>query len=369
MKSVKKLLKKGANEIMPDEQLKNSIKQQLGFYSPSYVETKTKKSFKFSYALGIIVLLVASILCAILLTPDKKPATALSKSYISLDVNPSIQIIIDENDEIAQVIPCNKDAVAVLYGKKFSKDTEKAFVEIMELLYKYGYLYDDAIVSVRAINDDSDKENYLYEIINKTLNGFSANKKLKMNINNGNKGGNNPYRVSESKFSLIKEIAENYGYDVEDLLEISPEELYKISRKYDKVEIDTAFEEIDKYFNNHNQYLKDKYLDKINVYQNLLFTVDRIKQDSKKGKEIHSLIENYNKECPESMEIDTSLKGKKFTARLDQIIKHYENIIDYLEDEYEDEVESIIDSFLKEKGVEIDDDDDYDIDDDDEYDD
>lgn len=66
-------------------------------------------------------------------------------SYVGLDVNPSVSLVLDKNDKVVSVIAENEDAQVLLYGEAslVGMSAEDAAKKIAELSVKLGYLGED----------------------------------------------------------------------------------------------------------------------------------------------------------------------------------------------------------------------------------
>ena len=77
--------------------------------------------------------------CALI--PEKEEG----KSYVSLGINPSIELIVDANEEVLEVYATNDDAKVLLYEEVnlVGMDLEEALKVITDLSIEYGYLEED----------------------------------------------------------------------------------------------------------------------------------------------------------------------------------------------------------------------------------
>lgn len=90
---------------------------------------------------------VSAILCAGVMTvslaacnPGGKEAEAAS--FVSLDINPSIELTLDKNDKVLSVYGGNEDGLVLLYNEEslVGADVETAIEKITSLAVEYGYL-------------------------------------------------------------------------------------------------------------------------------------------------------------------------------------------------------------------------------------
>ncbi len=91
---------------------------------------------------------------------SEKEATA--KSFVSLDINPEINLTLDKNNKVISVSGANEDGQVLLYGEKgiIGVDVETAVGNIVNLAIKYGYLDENNTVvgtSVSSSIGNADK--------------------------------------------------------------------------------------------------------------------------------------------------------------------------------------------------------------------
>lgn len=129
-----------------------------------FMRPTKRLSICLALCLAITVLLsVCLIGCNSLLTstpqPTQKPQTPTS--FVSLDVNPTIELILDQNNVVMSVAGANHDGKVLLFdedgivGTKF----DVALANLTSLYIKYGYLtQDNATISV-GVTSNGDKNN------------------------------------------------------------------------------------------------------------------------------------------------------------------------------------------------------------------
>lgn len=86
---------------------------------------------------------------------------SVATSYIAIDINPSIRLVLDQNQKVVSLSCENDDALTMLYGENLiGLDVGKATEKIMDLSIKMGYLTNDNCgVQVEAASVDSQAEN------------------------------------------------------------------------------------------------------------------------------------------------------------------------------------------------------------------
>ena len=69
------------------------------------------------------------------------PEQASAESMVSIDINPSVSLVLDQNDKVLSVIAENEDAQIMIYETDFSGMTvEAATKKLADLAVEYGYL-------------------------------------------------------------------------------------------------------------------------------------------------------------------------------------------------------------------------------------
>lgn len=101
------------------------------------------------------IFLISGILIGRIPTPTVEGSTA---AYIYLDVNPSIQLAVDENDKVTSCTPSNEDAEAVLTDLSLvGVDMNTALSAIVGSMYVNGYLTENnnsILISVESESED-----------------------------------------------------------------------------------------------------------------------------------------------------------------------------------------------------------------------
>ena len=120
------------------------------------------------------------------------------ESYVSLDINPSIELIVSSDDEVLEVYAANDDAKAMLYGEVEIKgmDFEEALDKITDLSIEYGYLSKENSVIEYSISSTENED--LEKALEAKIDAKIKDKALNANFN-----------ISLSKegvFSLVREL-------------------------------------------------------------------------------------------------------------------------------------------------------------------
>lgn len=120
------------------------------------------------------------------------------QSYVSLDINPSIELMLSEDNKVLEVYAANDDAKVLLYGEESltGMDIEEALEVITRLSMEYGYLTEDNKVieyTVSTTLNTSGKENLEAVISAKVTDTASQN-------------GLNVKLSAEGAFSLVRKL-------------------------------------------------------------------------------------------------------------------------------------------------------------------
>ena len=95
-----------------------------------------------------------------------------SASYISIDINPSIELTVDEESKVVSVYAANEDASVLLYGESgiVGSDVEDAIEKITEIAIELGYLDEsNKIVGTTVSSKDAEWIKSLQEKINSKI--------------------------------------------------------------------------------------------------------------------------------------------------------------------------------------------------------
>ena len=166
-------------------------------------------------------------------THDGDPAPA--PTYMSIDINPSFGIEVDEDGVVVSVEALNEDAVIVLLDTDLvGKTVEEVFTTIVSLAEELGYLKEDGTVNVVMSNDTAAAlqeaiatrvENALDDV-----NALLSSENVTINIEKG----------KEALVSALEEA----GKFVEGMEDWSAEHLHKYFKDYDSEKIDAFIADV-----------------------------------------------------------------------------------------------------------------------------
>lgn len=204
----------------------------------------------------IAIVLTAALICTAFVGCNQDGNTD-GKTYVSVDINPSVNMVIDEDGKVESVEAANEDAQVMLYGEVIvGKTAEEAFELIANLAVECGYLTEEnsgVNVTVVAGNGSAQAEASVGDIVKAAFNAEAEKANISVNINTGNSfslqrqfeyaKGKYPnvsavQNMSIGKFKLVTELVANddsvtFEYaaslDNEDLIE-------RLNTCYDKIE-------------------------------------------------------------------------------------------------------------------------------------
>ena len=130
-----------------------------------------------------IILILAALVCVSACTfggsDDKEP---VATTFVSMDINPSMSFVLDENKKIMSYSLENDDARVLMYGESIvGLKFEEASQNIINLALKMGYLSEDnSVVSVSVISDDIKAEEDILRGIDSAVE--NANEKVEYDL-------------------------------------------------------------------------------------------------------------------------------------------------------------------------------------------
>lgn len=109
-------------------------------------------------------------------------------SYVTVDINPSVEVISNKKGIVISVNALNDDAQVLLEGETLEgKTTADVVVEIADLAIKLGYLREGGNVCITALADSEEIEAKVNDAINKAMNKFKEQKQFAFEVVDGAK--------------------------------------------------------------------------------------------------------------------------------------------------------------------------------------
>lgn len=191
----------------------------------------------------IIIIICMLVICAVLIVgvlfltnKDKKASTSTTPdnkivSVLTIDVNPSIEINLNNDDKVVSVIALNEDSKELLKDQVFTdKKVNEVLDSIIDLLSKKDYLKGDT--NLILVNVVSEKENLLNEVkenIEKVTKEKAISAQIVMQevkVTDELKEIADKYNISISKAYYINEqLGDEENITIEDLKDVSLNEI------------------------------------------------------------------------------------------------------------------------------------------------
>lgn len=207
----------------------------------------------------VAVLLTAVLLCTAFVgcNNNEDQNTQAGKTYVSMDINPSVSLVIDEEGKVESVDAANEDAQIMLYGEVIvGKTAEEAFEAIAQLAVECGYLTQENSginVTVVAGNGSAEAEANIGNIAKVAFEAQAEKADFSVNINTGASFSLNRQfeyakgkypdvsavqNMSVGKFKLVTELcAKDDGITFEYAASLDDEDLIeKLNVCYNKIE-------------------------------------------------------------------------------------------------------------------------------------
>ncbi len=343
MKKVERLLKKQADSILPDQELKQSIMSQVPFQVSNKPQPR-RLGFLINslIAVSIVVAISLMILFPTLLNKNKQTNT-----FVSIDINPSFEIVADENDIVVKVNALNQDAVLVLYKENFiGQSLDTVTKKIVKLSFDLGFVATNGVVNIVAVNDNVDKENSIGQLlttaVQDTLNTNKVDATVKVN---GDVSIDlaKEYGVTVGRAKLLQDAIEKLGLTLNELKDLDSEEINRQLKNYSQTLIDNALSQIEDYF------LSIGYNDQISDKNTQLTTKKQAKEELEEildwleeyGEGKHN-INQYKEKLSDliklypNLNINENISYGKLKNLLEDRLEYEEDELDRLEDELEE---------------------------------
>ena len=196
-----------------------------------------KQNYGWAY---IVIILIVGVICYI--GYNKWNNRALS--FVSININPEIELALNNQDEVVDVISINEDADIVtsdldLIGLTIEEASDKIIDATMETGYLDEYS-EENIVVVTTINDDDEKRVKLEEKIITRMNAHFETRKIypilvAKGLDNDLKAEATKYGISNGKMLLIERaVSLNEELSKDELAKLSVRDIQKEIQIYVK---------------------------------------------------------------------------------------------------------------------------------------
>lgn len=152
-------------------------------------ERNPKEDEKMKKISAIIAIMLTAVLLCTAFVGCTNSGKDADKTYVSMDINPSVNLVIDGEGKVESVEAANEDAQVMLYGEVLvGKTAEEAFELIANLAIECGYLTEEnsgVNVTVVAGNGSAEAEAKVGETVKAAFNAEAGKADLNININTG----------------------------------------------------------------------------------------------------------------------------------------------------------------------------------------
>ncbi len=159
----------------PDQQY--SIGEEIPFFPVHKESTNTKPFLKWNWRISTS--LITALVFIIALFSSAVLQDDRAYAYVSVDINPSMELTLNKEQKVIEIKPFNDDAKILL--KKMSKwedkDVGKVTKMIFQLSERLGYLKENQnVIITSSFIDDTDhkKENELLDELNEFVQDYSS---------------------------------------------------------------------------------------------------------------------------------------------------------------------------------------------------
>lgn len=295
---------------------------------------------------NLFVLLIMFVLAISLTACGKKEETA----RVTLDINPSYELIIDEEKTVIAVTGLNEDASIVLYGESLvGKSLEEVTETIINLTVEYGY--QDETVKI-SISEEYSKAKKVYNEMKNTIEEALSEKNLTATIESVESYTKEQLAAYVEKYSTytVEELKEKTETELlnilsegrnatKEFIDVTMQELYYESLKYQEVlkEKETILKEVEA---KTDSIILQTYKSALELYQgaiekvidlkyDTLLAPDSIYQETLKKAIEGKVAINKQKEYIESLPEGTI--KEEATNSLNALITAYESSLNTLE--------------------------------------
>lgn len=230
-RELKKQLQRESRLFVPD--LRGKIYEELHLSS---VTESPRTSYHLSFRPAFLFSFVLVMMIAIGISLSNR---GFQPTYITVDINPSIEIQADEKGKVISYRPLNVDAALLLEDHVFENVQVNEMIEsIIELAEEDGYLSEENQnqVHISAYHENAQKE----EKINRDISTYFRYRSdvIVKEITASIREKAKTYRVSPKKMELIESILQkNPEADLKEMKKKSIPELNQILRDYSEEEI------------------------------------------------------------------------------------------------------------------------------------
>lgn len=273
MKRIEKQLKKEIEDFELNQNILAEVKEQCNISETN--PKSTSKTWYFSLVPVFATVILLFTLCFSLI---KKPNETLDmNTYISVSclsvvsqaqnesVNPVIEIVLDENNQILKERGLNNAGVIVLAGKKTNMPAlENTLETIVIQLKKLGFLESSAL-DITAVNSSKEKEKIVEGDLKNTLEKIIERNLIVVDFQVNALEGENQYGINPNFYDLILKVQSKFGGKIEDYLDEDFDDLLEMLYEYDE----TTIKNLEKELEAEIEKIESQYEAELEKYENL----------------------------------------------------------------------------------------------------
>ena len=281
-KNMKKQLLRESKSFVPDK--KQSIMESLNIdLTPT---RKTKQSYRFNLKPAYVFsfVLVFLLVLSFSIYNNNPPIGVSANAIVTIDVNPSIELEVDENDLVTFSRPLNVEAVLILEDLNLTgQPVNDAIDTIVATITENGYLDDDENqVMINAVNEDPVKEEALNDKIEDHVK--SMQKVHVKGISESTREAAQSHNVSAHKMSLIEDVMLlDDSITIKEAKNLSIKALNEMKRNYSLEEINgfiTGYSNKVHSLSQEKEVAINEYIAEVNVIRDEISAIKQLIQSS-----------------------------------------------------------------------------------------
>lgn len=215
----------------------NSIQASRELKQKTLDAVMNSKNKKLPQVLLFVPVLICLILIAVISMPQSSSQETLA--YVSFDINPSLELCLDENYKVIQTIAYNEDAKKMLTHVKLEGETfQSAVIKLLQDRQYLQYLQ-NGILEVGVFSDNQSMSTQLETTLNTLLTKHLTNTQFHCSqVDQETHHKASSHHTTAGKYQLIETILSYTDkYTFEDLNKLSIQKLYTILYQFNQEEV------------------------------------------------------------------------------------------------------------------------------------
>lgn len=215
------------DEIIKKCEQQTQLTPKVVMESP-VVNRKMRLIKRFVFAFSLVVLFATGLITGYFITRPSNPIIK-AETYLYIDVNPSIEIALDENNVVLQCVALNEEAMLVTEGFNFEGvELNTALNALISSMYLKGFLdeVDNSMLVSVDIENNADKSAFL-SYITTQINEVFTNSQMQcsiiaqsLSVSEDLKNRAKEQGISVGKMFLIDKMAEDMGSENNETIDI-----------------------------------------------------------------------------------------------------------------------------------------------------